>query len=118
MATLQYTIIGNHSAQVARSVIQTRQVVVTVGDSPSTGKLTVTETGTIDVPLGQVATPRYMYAVNLDPDNYISIIDDATEIARLLPGDATFIALPAGVDLKAQANTDDCEMLFAVYGAA
>jgi hypothetical protein len=118
MATLRYTIQATHIADVAQTNLAPRQVQVTVGDSPSTGKLTVTEAAAIAIPLGNITTPRYLYAANLDPDNYIVILDDATEITRLLVGDAAIIPLPAGVDLKAQADTDDCEMLFAVYGAA
>jgi len=56
--------------------------------------------------------------VNQDATNYILILDDAAEIARLLPGDVCFIPLPSGVDLKAQSDTANCLMDFAVYGTA
>jgi hypothetical protein len=118
MATLRYTIQATHDGAVSRSTITPRQITATVGDNPSMSKLTVTEAESLAVPLGGITTPRFFYAVNLDGDNYIQILDDATEIGRLMPGDSGFMPLPDGVDLKAQADTDDCEMLFAVYGAA
>jgi hypothetical protein len=118
MATLQYTITGNHASDVARSIIEPVQVTADVSDSPSTGRLTVTEAAPLAIPLGNVATPRFLYAVNRNATNYILILDDATEIGRLSAGKACFIELPSGVDLKAQADTTDCIMDFAVYGAA
>jgi hypothetical protein len=118
MATLRYTIQVTHDGAVGRSTITPRQITATVGDNPSTAQLTVTEADPVAIPLGEITTPRFLYAVNLDADNFIQILDDATEIGRLLPGNSCMMALPAGVDLKAQAVADDCEMLFAVYGAA
>jgi copper(I)-binding protein len=118
MATLRYTIQATHAANVGRSSLTPAQIDVTVAESPSTGRLTVTQAAAVAVPLGSVVTPRFLYAINRDADNYISILDDATEIGRLLAGESCMMALPSGVTLKAQADTDDCLMDFAVYGAA
>jgi hypothetical protein len=118
MATLTINITGTHAADVARSSIIPAQLSVTVANSLSSGRLTVTESASLAVPLGNAGTARYLYAVNQDATNYIVILDDAIEIARLLAGDTCFIPLPSGVVLKAQANTANCTMDFAVYGAA
>jgi hypothetical protein len=118
MATLRVTIQSIHDSDAGRSAVFQEQVSIDASASPSMGELTVTEAAPVSVPLGNVATARYLYAQNKDAANYIQILDDATEIARLLAGESCFIPLPDGVDLKAQADTADCEMIFAVYGAA
>ena len=118
MATLRITIQGTHAANVAQSSILTSPLAATVADRFSQDRLTVTFAAPLAIPTGTVTVPRYLYAVNQDATNYIVILDDATEIARLLPGDVCFSPLPSGVDLKAQADTANCLMDFAVYGTA
>jgi len=118
MATLTITITGVHAADVARSNLVPEPLSATVSNSPTTGRITVTHAASLAIPVGNAGTARYLYAINQDATNYIIILDDATEIARLVAGDVCFIPLPSGVDLKAQANTANCIMDFAVYGAA
>jgi hypothetical protein len=118
MATITYNI--SATVRSDAGVFQTSPITATftVADNYRQGRLTVLEASATTIPIGDITTPRLAQFRNADPDNYIVILDDATEIARIPAGQGQFVFLPAGVDLKAQANTDDCVMDFAVFEAA
>ena len=118
MATLTYQVTALHRGD--NSVFNITPVAVdyTCINQFSSDRLTVTFAASLAVPLGEVTTPTLLYASNTDATNYISILDDTVEIARLTAGMTAMIPLPASVVLKAQADTGNCEMDFAVFGTA
>lgn len=118
-ANVAVSLVLNHLRGSVSTVIEFPGIIVALGDAIESNEVTITQAASMAIPLGTVATPVLLYARNTDPTNYIIIFDDATEIARLFPSSfPALIPLPAGVTLKAQANTADAQLEYAVFQAA
>lgn len=118
MSTLNLTISGSFSTDYDQYSLAQPSASLTMGGEMQFSTLTVTQAASLAVPLGTVTTPTIGYFYNAGPTNYVSILDNATEIARIPSGRAALIPLPNGVDLKAQANTADCSMPYALWEEA
>ena len=88
---------------------------LTVNDLFMADRVTVTEASAVTLELGAVTTPRYGYFHNADDTNYLEVRNDAAVLAKLKAGEACFIPLGSTVTLKAQADTADCEMDYALW---
>ena len=118
-ANLAVSLVLNHQRGSVDTSINSPSVIAALGDAIESNTITVTEAAAMAVPLGAVTTPALLYARNADATNYIVILDDTAEIARIYPSSfPAIIPLPAGVDLKAQANTADAQLEYAVFQAA
>lgn len=84
------------------------------------GTMAVT-TSALAIPLGQVTAPHWAYFLNLDPTNYIQLMNGASGavFARLLggsapDGDMSLVPLDPACIPYAIANTASCQMEYAI----
>lgn len=119
--------VTNQITSISRATGSTVQIIpvsaeFAATEGPTVDRLTVTQAASLAVPLGVITTPRIGYFSNVDATNFIKILDDTVEIARLSPStdgaSTALIPLPDGIVLKAQADTADCLMDYALYEAA
>lgn len=95
-------------------------VTMTVGDEYTMGAKSIGFVAAEALPLGGVTTAVWGRFINHDATNYVSIINDATEIARIPAGGVAQFTLPniAAANLKAQANTAAAQLEWAVFDAS
>jgi hypothetical protein len=73
-------------------------------------------TSALAVPLGSVSAPHWGFFLNLDPTNYITLMNGAAGavFARLLAGDPCLVPLDPTCVPWAQANTLACQMEYLI----
>ena len=118
MATVTYQVSSSSSATGAITQVAPVSVSFAASDNVTVGSLTVTQAASLAVPLGNITAARIGYFSNTDTTNFVKILDDTVEIARLAAGMTAIIPLPDGIVLKAQADTADCAMDYTLYEAA
>ena len=122
--TLSTSITANYTGQgvTASAGAAGVQSTITSNFAPE-GVLSETVTTTAAaIPLGGVATPRYLYVQNLDATNYVTIKTSTagTNIARLLPGasggDQMLIPLDPSITAPAwQSHTASCNVSYRIF---
>ena len=115
MATLEYVIQATSRSTGTVASVTPVSASITISDDLSVGSLTVTQSASVAVPLGNITTPWAGYFSNTDSTNFIKILNGSTEIARVPAGQAIFFVFPSGITLNAQADTADCDMDFTLY---
>jgi len=114
--TLTYQIVATFVSNGKTLPVQGVTFEQTLGDAYKAGVVLVTQAEAVT--LDSVASPKVGYFRNLDATNFVTVLDDAAELAVVPAGQAALIQLPAGVTLKAQANTANCLMDYAVFAAS
>lgn len=120
-ATLSYSISLTHRITDGSVMsIQPVSVSKTVSENHVSGIVTIASASATAFPLGTVTTPLVAYIYNMDDTNFITVIDDSTDLQIDIPaGEPAIIPLSSGLTtLKAQADTADCEVYYAIFEAA
>jgi hypothetical protein len=115
MATLTASVQLTHETDLARFNLIPSRMTLTVDAKFNADRLTVAHASAVAIPLGAVTVPTDLLVVNTNATNFITILDDATPICLVPASSWRFIGVPASADLKAQADTADCVMDFAVF---
>lgn len=113
--TFTYSITGTLRNDDEVQSLMAQSVAVTVGDTYKTDTVTVTFAAPVTLDLGDVATPLIGYFYNKDATNFLEVRDDTDVLASIPAGKTAIIPLDSGVVLKAQADTGDCSMYYAIY---
>jgi len=115
MATLSVSVQLTHETNLARFNLVPSRAQRTVSAKFNADRLTVTHASAVAIPLGAVTAPTDLLVVNTNATNFIAILDDATPICLVPASSWRFIGVPASATLKAQADTANCIMDFAVF---
>jgi len=98
--------------------LQPTSVELAMGSKMQADRVTATFAAAITIALGEVTAPTVAYFHNADATNFVTITDDATFLAKIPAGRTVCLNLAGTETLKAQADTADCLLDYALFEEA